>query len=247
MDLPYLDGSGPFNKIIISKSFGDYNVFFKGYRAKLAKEFKSDIKSVLEPKWIDCVGECEEFIREYVNKEVRSTAYILRCLQQSMINGKLKIQCSDLDKVSGVWEKDKGLFTVKNFDEEPGRLIMGFGPSASGKTFWAYNTIKLLQSVEKKFPSEFLSVDGGTFRESSMIYTMTVKHLLKMHIGGLTNLVVAGFSLFHTSIFAAGKVKKVIANYLKTQNPPNLYIPETLGSCKGGISTKGVCQNIYQK
>ena len=50
--------------------------------------------------------------------------------------------------LSGVWENDHKYFKLKELDpqSEKSRLIMGLGPSASGKTFWAKNaSIKVFE------------------------------------------------------------------------------------------------------
>lgn len=240
----YLDGI-PNGNNIVSKSFGNYRTFMGDFHRSLTSMFKLQEKTYMEDPWMKCKDNCEATIESYIKKEIHSTAYILRCLKMSMINAPLDISCSDVSKVTGEWEKDKVLFTINNFNnQKKGRLIMGFGPSASGKTFWANNIISMLSDIDASFPKVFLSIDGGTYREASVIYQSLVAFVISKNIGGISNLVSAGFSI-GSSMFSAGSTKKIIASYLKKQTPPNLYVPETLGGCKGGFSKKGFCSSLY--
>ena len=237
--------------VIIGRSFikhgGIYN-FFNTLKIEIDRLFKS---TYMEVSWVTCTEKCES-LKKFFEEEEKSTAYILRCLERSIINvledAKLNIFCLDISAVTGEWENDKHLFVIQNFEQDKGRLIMGFGPSAAGKTYWAKNVIKLLADIDDRFPTEFLSIDGGTYREASLVYQMLVESLIQKNIGGLTNLVVAGLSAGKKSLFDSGHVKTIIYDYLKTQRTPNLYVPETLGGCAfGGISTRGICRNYYQK
>lgn len=241
----YLHGI-PHARIILMKSFGNYRSFVGGLRTKVDKMFPKQDKDYMEPAWIKCKDGCDSVLEEYIQKEMHSTAYILRCLQMSMINAPLTIYCTNIAKVSGVWEDDKTLFKMGTFKQSAGRLIMGFGPSASGKTYWAEKIIDMLSHLEPNFPKAFMSIDGGTYREASVVYQTIIKSVTDKNIGGLSNLMSAGFS-FETSLFSSGKVKQAISAYLKTQPPPNLYVPDTLGGCKGGLSKKGFCSNLYKK
>ena len=244
----YITGAitGVSNNVILEKSFGNYLKFIQDFKTDMNKEILKQPETYLEPTWIKCQKTCQNITVAAIQKEVNSTAFIIRCLIKSMINEPLDISCSDPSKITGLWKKDSGLFTMDNFSgQQQGRLIMGFGPSASGKTYWAKNTINMLSEIESGFPSTFMTIDGGIYRESSVIYQILVKCVISRNVGGLTNLVSSG--LWSKSLFSAGKIKKTIADFLKTQSPPNLYIPETLGSCVVGMSTKGTCLNMYNK
>ena len=209
----------PNGESITKKSFDDN--FIHDFKSKIDKMFPNKDKSYMEPEFIKCKGDCEDVIEEYIQKEISSTAYILRCLQMSMLGAPLDISYSG--ECSGKWEEDKSLFTINNFKQKSGRLIMGFGPSASGKTFWAKRAINMMKDLDATFPKDFLSIDGGTYREASVVYQTLVTTLINKNIGGLSNLVSAGFSL-GSSMFSAGHIKNTITDYLKTQNPPNLYV-----------------------
>ena len=232
----------PNGKEIERRSFGNVENFVNNFKAEVDDMFAAREKSFMEPKWIKCQDQCQSFVKDYVTKEMKSTAYMLRCLELSLINAKLDITCSDLRNVTGIWEEDKRLFRVNNFEQDSGRLIMGFGPSASGKTYWAKNIIGMLGEIEPGFPKVFLSIDGGIYREASVIYQTLIKTVIEKNIGGLSNLVAAGFS-FGSSIFSAGKIKRAVHDFMKSQRPPNLYVPETLGSCKGTL----LCKKKYNK
>ena len=129
---------------------------------------------------------------------------------------------------------------------------MGLGPSASGKTYWAKNAIKLLSSSIPNFPNSFLSVDGGDVRKYSEIY-QDILRSLRLHPGvkGFANLVKASkFDFLHKNLFSSGDVKKKMKKYLLSQSqkytervnvlmrrnkhkllelvsPVSIYVPET--------------------
>ncbi len=151
--------------------------------------------------------------------------------------------------LTSVWDTDKEFFKLEQLDPESNssRLIMGLGPSAAGKTFWARNVIKLMRKTDPKFPRSFLSVDGGLVRELSFVYQDIIRSLAKHEkINGFNNLVSSGWDPFHKSLFKAGHVKSAIKEYLESQKsvsgnlPVSVYVPETLGSPLSDGFKKGV-------
>lgn len=228
--LSYLDidfeGEDP-SRTIVAQSFPGT---IRTFRTTFKNLFTDQVRQLGKGKWANCLERCKTVAKEYVDTEINSTAYILRCLNMSMLNEKrLKLTFTGtLDDITGIWKEDKDMFTILNFDGG-GRLIMGFGPSASGKTYWANNLINILGKI-KPFPDTFMSIDGGTYREASMVYQDIVEITLKNGVNGLTNLIPSGWSK-RDELFKTRKVKKTIREYLKTQKKPNLYVPETLGSC----------------
>lgn len=202
-------------------------------------------------RWIYCEKNCVKALSAQIKKEMASTAFMLRVLSNSVIdttandkgeNGLLPLKFLYVnpngEKLTGKWEKDQKFFKLEKLDPqtERSRLIMGLGPSAAGKTFWARNVIKLMGKANNNFSRSFLSVDGGLIRELSYIYQDIIKALAKHpRINGLHNLVSSGWDPFHKSLFKAGHVKSAIREYLKTQKtnnnlPVSIYVPETLGS-----------------
>ena len=127
---------------------------------------------------------------------------------------------------------------------------MGFGPSASGKTYCAKTIIKMLCKNDKDFPKSFLSIDGGIYREKSYIYQKLISLIKTRKFKGLKNLVLSSLNLKislkgvekrHT-LFDSGIVKKKVIEYLRSQSKPtSLYVPETLGGCLLD------CSNVYKK
>jgi hypothetical protein len=167
------------------------------------------------------------------------------------------------DDITGLWENDYKLFDIKinNPNEgeidldnlaaanrpKTGRLIMGFGPSASGKTHCASLVIELMRLIEPTgFPDFFLTIDGGVFREQSAVYQAIVAAANKSGIAGLSNLVSASFFAKGKTIFTSDIIKSAFRKYLAHQKEKgfiiNLYVPETLGGCK-----KGLCRSKYSK
>tara|TARA_Y100000389_G_C17338736_1_gene452114 strand:+ start:32 stop:961 length:930 start_codon:yes stop_codon:yes gene_type:complete len=128
-----------------------------------------------------------------------------------------------------------------------GKLIMGFGPSASGKTYWAKNIIELMNK-QLNFPEDFISIDGGIQRSSSIVYQI-IKNIPNMfNSKGFKNLMSSDF-ITSKSLFSSSKIKSVLKKYLKKQSEnnisPNLYVPETLGSC-ATVFTKYGCSKKYK-
>ena len=175
----------------------------------------------------------------------------------------------ELSSITGSWENDYNMFNiivagddksreidldnlpVANTELNPkgGRLIMGFGPSASGKTHCASLVIALMRLIKPdEFPDFFLTVDGGIFREQSLVYQTIISAANDLNIAGLSNLVSANFLTKGKTIFTSDIIKSTFRKYLAFQKAQglviNLYVPETLGGCKAGFKS---CQDKYQK
>ena len=193
-------------------------------------------------KWLNNISPyLLENMKDTFNIEMNSTAYILKVLGNSVIGDKgdnliITIDQSNIENITGKWENDKRLFRFKipegNINN---RLIMGFGPSASGKTYWAENIIKILSEKIENFPKTFITIDGGEYREYSQVYQDVVEIFKKKGHGGFNQLVLSGFNPTNprqTSLFGAGKIKKIIIDYLSNyKGQISLYVPETLGDC----------------
>jgi hypothetical protein len=198
--------------------------------------------------WKSCTRDCYKICHKEAQKEISSTSFILKCLAESMIPEKgltFDFDERNISKLTGIWNDDKKYFKIvqnsldKNKDT---RLILGFGPSASGKTYWSKTLIELF-SKNKEFPKKFLSIDGGIYRECSKVYQIIRKTANELCYAGFNNLHTAGLKLISKSIFPSSKIKKYIIDYIKTQEKISLYIPETLGGC-GIISS---CKELYKK
>lgn len=226
-------------------------------------ENKENKISAGNAKWIYCEKACVKALSSQIKREINSTAFMLRVLSNSVIdttaddegkNGQFPLkfifELGTNGKLTGVWEKDHQYFVLKELDpqSQESRLIMGLGPSAAGKTFWAKNVIKLMGKANNNFPRSFLSVDGGLVRELSYVYQDIIRALAKHpRINGLNNLVSSGWDPFHKSLFKAGHIKKSVKAYLQSQKPFNdsilpvsVYVPETLGNPMSDGFKKGV-------
>ena len=219
-----------------------------------------DIRNVIpntnnKTEWLTCKDDCFKIISKHIDLEINSTAYILRALAFSIVSFKdnsdsIQIIYTGNDNgssLTGKWEKDQPFFKIiVKQTNNVGKLIMGLGPSSSGKTYWAKTIIKLLNENLDNFPDTFLSIDGGIHRESSFVYQSVIYILKKMNISGLSNLVSAGIkSAIIGSLFDSNKTKKIIKEFLKNQvSPINLYVPETLGEC---LFTDDSCFHKYIK
>lgn len=232
--------------IIIQKSLGEkQSIFLQAFCKDMQTMIQRDFgKSKNKKIWIRCLKTCYPTIKKYIQQEIHSTAYILRVLAASLISGNettpaltIKVDNANL---TGKWEDDMNYFTLQTFSENrekrKGKLIMGYGPSASGKTYWAKNIINVLGRLDTTFPSTFLSIDGGIYREASIIYQSVIRIIRDTtNFHGFSNLVTS--NVFRKKrdgiLFDSNVVKKHIKNFLtRSQNPrPNLYVPETLGGC----------------
>ena len=220
----------------------------------------------LKNEWVQCKDRCYNTINNFIIQELNSTIFILRSLSNSILilnntdntNDKLSIfiKSEDYDKLTNIWEEDKkyieikkiGPESIENINKKPGRLVLGFGPSSSGKTFWAKTILKILKDVDSNLPNSFISIDGGIYRESSHIYDIIKKSITQCY-GGLENLVSANildklkglYTLFDSDI-----VKKIMKKYLSELSDKiniSLYVPETLGTCTSLLLT---CQLKYK-
>jgi len=212
--------------------------------------------------WIDCgkSGEelsedggetnCYKTLTKYLNQEFSLTAFMLRIMSKSVIDISKKnpivFYFDDASILTGYWKDDKKHVNI--LEVEPGmkkRLIMGFGPSAAGKTFWTKHIIKLFNANDERdtFPNVFLSVDGGLVREYSKIYRDIVEHT-PSQISGFKNLT-SGNKMAPTSI-AKKQVKDYLIAQKKNNNglcPISIYVPETLSGCIDPRIFN--CQSIY--
>lgn len=212
-------------------------------------------------KWIKCRDTCESLVKSLMNTEIKTTAYILRALCKSIIiindgyNPLLTILILDTDKsnINGLWQNDSKYLKIVQYGTEKfcnpcqsGKLIMGFGPSASGKTFWAKTIIKIFKEADKTYPDSFITIDGGIYRETSNIYQITKQLIKKKCLAGFTNLVQAGLTILNKSLFKAGSIKKLLVNFIKDQKSIkiNLYVPDTLAGC--GIPVVRECKKVYE-
>ena len=261
MEINYLDnikinnGSENVKNIIIHKSFGSNHIEFTNnfneeFITMLKNEFKANATG-----WHQCISgmfskkHCFNLTSKYIQKEINSTAYILHVLGESLIFGdeqnkfKFSVVIDEINipKLTGVWKDDMNLIKMNTFIEngQKGKLIMGFGPSASGKTYWAKKIINMLRKLTANFPSGFLSIDGGIYREQSLIYQSIINNITEhTQLDGFRNLVSSNIAkkMVYGSLFSSDIIKKHVSNFLKLQAfKPNLYIPETLGGCSENL------------
>lgn len=237
---------------IMTKSFGSDDYFLNLYKNIINILPDNHDKNV----WVNCIKDCYVQTHNEVEYEINhSTAYMLRVLTKSVVgdteNNKIVFYITQTKKLTGVWKNDSKyidmqiqtinnntiLNTSNNTDNINSRLIMGFGPSASGKTYCANKVIELMTSIETNFPKFFMTIDGGIFREEAITYQTILKAIDETKkYKGLNNLVSANFFSNEKTIFNSGIIKRKIQQYLMQQKKKNklsisLYVPETLGGC----------------
>ena len=228
---------------IMEKSFSS-NTYFLDLFEDVMRVLPEPSKDI---KWVKCVKDCFTECKNSVKMEIGSTAYMLRVLTKSVVGDKenhkisFVLSLNSKEKLTGIWESDNKYFKMEilNLDKSKkicqGRLIMGFGPSASGKTYCANKVIELMSAIDDEFPKFFMTVDGGICREESIVYQTIIKAVRKKgEYDGLENLV--STSKLSKSIFGSDAIKKKMREYLKEQKAKNdfvvcLYVPETLSSC----------------
>lgn len=223
------------------------NSFYIQTQVFAAIQTISNPKAICNKKeWKACTSNCFTTLHGLVDQEIHSTAYILRALSKMVlsidpvtikftITSKNSLEILTLtrpsDILTGIWEHDSQYIQMEPFDLiliSP-RLIMGFGPSASGKTYWAKTLITIL-SEDPTFPKTFLSIDGGILRDASLVYQTILDVIKSQCLSGLDNLVLSSFSLLRGSIFDSEVIKSIILKFLE-RNRMSLYVPETLGGC----------------
>jgi hypothetical protein len=218
------------------------------------REIKKTIFSLLHKKdtsWKKCIGSCQKVLRYWIQLETKTTAFFLRVLYNCIIgnkrNAKIKIENptgwieDDIDKIN---------LEIKN---RKNRLIFGFGPSASGKTFLVNELLNILRKKEKDFPTTFLSIDGGIIRESSIVYRTITSIIFENFNVGILNLsqpnILSSLHL-ETILFPQNKIKKKILLLLsKNSGNYSLYVPETLSSCGSivrSINKDSTCKILVQ-
>lgn len=226
------------------------------------RQKRKDCTPTQKSEWISCSGGCRTIAEQAIQQEISSTAYILRSLAQSLLvldgkgtgdgdgDGDEKIEFAlssgSPTDLTGRWKEDRKHIRLVGYGapvkEANGRLVMGFGPSASGKTYLTTTLLTLLRKVDPSLPPVFLSIDGGIYREVSYTYDLVKQVATSVCSEGFDNLVLAGMSSVLGSLFNSGAVKKNAFSFLKEQTLPiHLYVPETLGSC-----LVGSCESIYQ-
>ena len=195
--------------------------------------------------------DCRDIIDALITIETTSTVYMLSCLANSVIdvsgNGGGALIFNYTGKsaadLTGLWDTDKHVLRMDWLGGAATtispKLLFGFGPSASGKTFHAKNIVQLIGSSDPQYPARFISIDGGTYREVSRIYTMFVQKACPRSSPEsckiVRELVVGGIKLTVRSMFDSDIMKRGIIKYLDAipsmNARPSLYVPETLGGC----------------
>ena len=189
-------------------------------------------------EWVSCLNTCNSTLSKLIQKELVSTAYMLRILSQSVLSvDGSAIEFATTAPLTGLWATDANNIHVHrlNRDTAPSRLILGLGPSASGKTYWAKSLIAMLSDSDERFPKTFLSIDGGIYRQYSIVYKYIVEEVKIICVAGFDNLMLSSWKLTQSSMFNTGGVKKAVVHFVKHQTLPiSLYVPETLGDCGSG-------------
>jgi hypothetical protein len=187
-----------------------------------------------EGNWTTCKKKCQVECEKQARLEIKSTAYNLKCIADSMIPNKGLVFNFDIfyiDNLTGIWKEDKKYFGLINPEpfKDP-RLILALGPSGCGKTEWSTKLINILSSI-REYPSRFLCIDEALYRNASIVCNAIHHTANQLCYKGFDNLFLSEFSLFKKNIFDSSRVKDQIVSYLKSQQRISLYVPESLSKC----------------
>ena len=212
--------------------------------------------------WYFCNSECYTQLQAIIDTEMNSTLYMLRILSEAQFDHReqktlnfVSFRRRGTNPFTGLWKDDKkNIEMIWNPDpanpapRQEGKLVLGLGPSASGKSFWGnYLTKWLNLAVWNGIENCFLVVDGGKYRELSVVYQTILESVQKTNdpkkIIGLTNLAMKGTKSWDPRLrkksgilFDTDMIKDKIVSFLCKQNIyPNLYVPETLSTCDIGF------------
>jgi hypothetical protein len=213
-------------------------------RQIISLEFSSKYECVgLSRGWVECEGSCFSGLEELIIEELSSTAYNLRVLYNSLIPQLFdELEIGLTGSLTGLWADDSQNITIERLGRQSNsRLILGLGPSGCGKTYWAKTLIEAF-SRNESFPNVFLSIDGGIYRESSIVYQYIIEVMKEFCIAGFNNLV--STSILNRSLFDSNTIKHSMVSFLKSQQVSiSLYIPETLSDC--GDKRVKTCSSKY--
>ena len=203
---------------------------------------KNESDNIFEKEWYKLSDKNKKLfdkLENVVNTEIESTAYMIKTISTSILSidpaiKSINIKLKNLDiKPSdfiGIWDKDKDKFELELMDKNT-KLIMGLGPSASGKTFNAKNIIELLLKTNPEFPKTYITIDGGEYRKTSVLYKY-IKDIFSSNeyeYAGLYELMSDNKDL---QIFKSGQIKEKIIDFINENKEKNisLYVPETCSS-----------------
>lgn len=165
-------------------------------------------------------------LKDMVKKEVSTVDYLLRALEYNYIGDEpfniIKNNNMNQDTCDFA---PTHLDTLDNYKlilpNVKSRLIMVFGPSASGKTTCGKKMIHKILVKCDNFPTCFMTVDGGKLRQASIVFQIIIKQ------ANIHNIDIVSHNIFP-------KVKNTIIKYYESQIAKyntmiSLYIPITLG------------------
>lgn len=202
----------------------------------------------------DCILACKQWmtcsfmtgcdfsaLKNLITIEIESTLFILNILFNSVISPKnqndplFRISVNkNVKQFDGKWENDETILKVKRSNAQgPNAIIYAAGPTASGKTTWLKALINMLyMSYEKKFPLTFFNIDGGRFRELSLVYQLIKLAVRKKGYEGMFNLVNPTFHKISGELFNSTIIKSIIKHILKDPKLKNtpIIIPDTLSN-----------------
>ena len=236
---------------------------FEIYELDIFSRQKNELNKKNE--WKLCQADCKKLLKRIFQKETNSTPFMIRLIYNSIIykqeTYELKFHfLGKNEDLTGFWNNDKNFFEIRIYKKQKDktscekypRLIMAYGPSGSGKSFWAKQMIKYFYGCNmwgSKKPHIFLSIDGGLARDLSTTYKLVV---LENNLSGIffRNLISSAKlpDVIYDSIFPSSKIKKQLVNYLQNQTAKiGIYIPSTTSGIANWVNDdKWIGLYIYQ-
>jgi hypothetical protein len=234
-----------FAKLNLPNVYTEFNNDILNVNNEIKKVFITSPKE----QWSACKPICD-MLKGLLEKEVNSTSYMLHVIMNSVIF-KDKPYISFIYepgyRFTNIWANDSShiTITIVGQQRQQPRLVMGFGPSASGKTFLIKQLIPIFKQCIPGFPDNFFTIDGGIYRETSIIYQNIVQAVRKLGLKGISELADPSFG--NKPLFDSKKqIKSGIMSYLKKQAVRlDLYVPETLSKCIPN-PMNGSCNSNYK-
>ena len=129
------------------------------------KEIRKTIFLLLskdDVSWKKCIGSCSKILQHWIHLETKTTAFFLRVLYNCLIGNKSNARI-EIQNPTGLIDDD--IHSMKlHIKDNKSRLIFGFGPSASGKTFLVNEILSILKKKDKKFKKIIINIDVGIIR-----------------------------------------------------------------------------------
>ena len=152
---------------------------------------KKEIKKQIEDAPYKLLEKQESYTEEELNNIVDPLTTELNEINEKKTPINFDIYHGYKREINGIWENDKKNIFINGIsrpdesfvggsnNDNKGMLIMGLGPSGSGKSFMAEELITVLLKTIPDFQSFYFNIDGGKYRELSVVYQSVIEGIKK--------------------------------------------------------------------